>query len=231
MIIAVGDTHGRRVWEEIVCKHYFDRFIFIGDYFDTREGITAEAQVSNFKNILQFKKDNPEKVILLVGNHDHHYFKEVGYQGTSNYQPYAAKEIGELLEEAEPYLQMAHREGDFLFTHAGVSEVFLEYVCVPLNDGVADSLNTLWKENKKAFMFCGPEMYGDNPEESPIWIRPHSLIRSSKTLKKRGIKQVVGHTGMETIALFKDYLFIDTLGTSGEYLIIDGEKVTAGTTK
>lgn len=37
---------------------------------DTHEGISAEQQLSNLEEILTYKGSNPDKVILLRGNHD-----------------------------------------------------------------------------------------------------------------------------------------------------------------
>ena len=78
-IVALGDTHGRDMWKTIVkIEEDFDKLLFIGDYFDTRDDIDASTQIQNFKEILEFKKENPDKVILLIGNHDFHYLKGCG---------------------------------------------------------------------------------------------------------------------------------------------------------
>lgn len=41
-VIALGDTHGRLHWKAITSKDDFDKVIFIGDYFDTHDGISAQ---------------------------------------------------------------------------------------------------------------------------------------------------------------------------------------------
>ncbi len=44
-IVCLGDIHGRSIWKEIAKKEAnFDKFIFLADYFDSREGITPEDQ-------------------------------------------------------------------------------------------------------------------------------------------------------------------------------------------
>ena len=69
-IIAIGDCHGRKHWERVVEEvKEFDKFIFMGDYFDSRESISYDTQIANFKKILEFKETYPDKVILLIGNH------------------------------------------------------------------------------------------------------------------------------------------------------------------
>ena len=53
-IISIGDIHGRNIWELIVKQEAeADLFVFMGDYFDTRENITAHQQIENFKKILK----------------------------------------------------------------------------------------------------------------------------------------------------------------------------------
>ena len=49
-----------------------DQVVFLGDYLDpySREGITFEDALIEFEEILDFKKAYPDKVVLLVGNHE-----------------------------------------------------------------------------------------------------------------------------------------------------------------
>jgi hypothetical protein len=63
--------------------------------------------------------------------------------------------------------------------------------------------------------------YGNNPYQSPIWIRPSSLIKD----KLEGYKQVVGHTQVTQMSEVKGVYLIDCLDNEKkEYLVIeDGE--------
>ena len=127
-IIALGDTHGRDIWKRIVkIEEDFDKFIFIGDYFDTREDIDVSTQIENFKEILEFKKSNPEKVFLLIGNHDFHYLKGCG-ENYSGYQQYAAMDINEVLQPAvtSGHLQICHVYDEYIFSHAGLTNTWCE---------------------------------------------------------------------------------------------------------
>lgn len=69
--IFIGDIHGRTNWKQIVEKEKdTDKFIFFGDYFDPYDWtLTLGDLVNNFNDIVKFKLDNPDKVILLIGNH------------------------------------------------------------------------------------------------------------------------------------------------------------------
>ncbi|MFN9956617.1 MAG: metallophosphoesterase, partial [bacterium] len=121
--LLLGDTHGRNLWKEIIKKETPDRIVFIGDYFDTRDDIDASTQIQNFKEILEFKKENPDKVILLIGNHDFHYLKGCG-ETYSGYQQWAAMDINEVLQPAltSGHLQICHVYDEYIFSHAGLTQ-------------------------------------------------------------------------------------------------------------
>lgn len=76
-IIILPDIHGRVWWKDILDKEHYDLVVFLGDYVSTHQDITGEAQINNLKNILDFKESNPDKVILLRGNHKN-FVKTIG---------------------------------------------------------------------------------------------------------------------------------------------------------
>src|SRR5687768_12276405 len=121
--IILGDTHGRDLWKKVI--NLADRIVFIGDYFDTHEDVTAEQQCNNFLDIMAYYRANPGKVILLIGNHDYHYM-DIVPDRYSGYQSGAAPQIKYLLEKYKDCLQMCYEEEGFVCTHAGISEVWLE---------------------------------------------------------------------------------------------------------
>jgi len=76
-IIVLGDTHGRSKWKEVLRKEPdATKVVFLGDYFDSFD-IPFEEQVENFTNILALKKEDPDKIVLLLGNHDFQYLPYV----------------------------------------------------------------------------------------------------------------------------------------------------------
>ena len=251
--VILGDTHGRSLWKLIVHQENPDRVIFIGDYFDSFD-ISGVEQIQNFKDIIEYKEtsftndgtdqQHKTQVIMLIGNHDHHYFPEVGYTGTSGYQSGIAPSINQVIDENRQHLQMAYSFDEFLFTHAGVSPEFMDQVFGPNDwneDNVVELLNEQFKYKPKSFDFNGMDPYGDNTYQTPIWIRPRSLMavnkRHDKGLKKKYI-QIVGHTQVNKLDLVGAekaaggrYYLIDCLGTSGEYMIIEDGFITKGTTR
>ena len=236
--IILGDTHGRSNWKLATHQDKPDRVIFIGDYFDSFE-ISGVEQINNFKEIIQYKENNPQiEVVLLIGNHDHHYYPEIGYTGTSGYQSGIAPSITQVIDENRHHLQMAYGFGEYLFTHAGVSPQFMDQVFGIdgwSKENVVVDLNELFKYKPKSFEFTGFDPYGDSPSQTPIWIRPGSLMSANKKHKK-GLKkdyiQIVGHTQMRRLDLTGSdkftggrYYFIDTMDTTGDYLIIEDNQL------
>ena len=242
--IAIGDVHGRSLWKLIVNQEQdADRIVFIGDYFDSFD-ISGVEQIQNFKEIIEYKQTSGKEVIMLIGNHDYHYFPEIGNNGTSGYQKGIAPSINQVIDENRQHLQMAYSFDEFLFTHAGVSPEFMDQVFGPNDwseDNVVELLNDLFKYKPKSFDFNGFDPYGDNTYQTPIWIRPRSLMASNKKhdkgLKKKYI-QVVGHTGVKKLDLVGTqksaggrYYLVDCQETTGEYLIINNGELSVGQTR
>ncbi len=237
-IVICGDIHGRSIWKLIVEKEYeSDRIIFIGDYFDSKDGIDSIDQVKNFNEIINFKKEFPNKVVLLFGNHDFHYLPGIDETYTGH-QIFAAHEIGQLLSDciSERLLQMIYCHDKFLFSHAGITKtwcenniwinenIFPEHLCEAINDLF------YFKPNKFKFTVgknCS--VYGDDITQSPIWVRPKSLLEDGLA----NYIQVVGHTMKDNVEIylptennktFKGMALIDSLH-SGQYLVIENGKM------
>jgi len=225
-IVAIGDIHGRSVWKEIVdSNHDADKIVFIGDYFDTHENIKVVEQIHNFREIIEFKTKNLDRVVLLVGNHDFHYMRSID-EHYSGYNGNHALDIQIVLHEAidKKYLQMSSFNSGYLFTHAGVTDTWFNRVFgnrVDIENGVEVELviNDAFEYKPWLFKFTvGSSFspYGDDITQTPIWVRPRSLNmdRLGKFI------QVVGHTTQKSLVVTDSVILIDTLGTSGEYLEI-----------
>ena len=233
--IVIPDLHGKSFWKLITHLEKSDRVVFLGDYFDCYDIFSTAEQIYNFKEILDYKKSGQAEVIILIGNHDHHYFPEIGNTGTSGYQPVGKYEIEYVINENREDLQMAYQMDKYLFTHAGVSEVFMNNIFGKQGwniENIAEELNELFKHKPHAFTFSGRDSYGYDIGQTPIWIRPSSLMKANKTsdIKKKYI-QIVGHTGVLKIdkkgnSTGKRYYFVDTFETSMEYLVIEDNKLT-----
>lgn len=221
-IIAIGDTHGRDTWKKIVEQEiHVTKEIFIGDYWDSFD-ISYPNQLRNFMEILDYKRFNPERVVLLIGNHDFHYIPEMSEQ-YSGYQYEHAPAISTIFTNAikDGLLQMCHEQDGFLFTHAGVTLPWCnKYEINPFQ--IQNDINGLFKHNPEAFKFhrLDGSGYGEHEEQSPIWVRPDSLIGNAI----EGYTQVVGHTHQRGVQKKKNLFLIDTLDTEDEYLVIEDGK-------
>lgn len=225
-IIAIGDLHGRNDWEKIIAKNDFDKCVFIGDYFDTFEPITPLKQIQNFKKIIEYKRRNTEKVILLAGNHDYHYLRttEEAYSG---FQPSFKAAFGDLLHNAinQSRMQVCFIHTHFLFTHAGVTNTWAEANNIDRNN-LELSVNDLFIYKPDSFAFTPGENYSETGNEicqGPLWVRPESLKRD----RMKGFTHVVGHTEQNKLQIGADIVLIDTIATSGEYLQIIDNKMSA----
>ena len=202
--VVIGDVHGRYAWNLIVEKEEnTDEFVFLGDYFDSFT-ISCAEQMYNFKDIMEFKQKHGN-VICLIGNHDAHYIRSSGITRCSGYQVENAYRIADLIGQYENKLQMAYCSHNALFTHAGVSPDFIERVSseceLPLESftttHLSDWLNKVWRVKPRLFDFETNHRpvsdYGDNVDQSPIWIRPESLWVSNIN---NNVVQIHGHTGI-----------------------------------
>jgi hypothetical protein len=244
--VMIGDLHGRDCWKWIVETEKADRYVFIGDYFDSFD-IPGLLQMHNFKELMLWSEKTYAECVFLIGNHDYGYFEGCDGTSTSGYQFKLAPSIKMLVREWKHKLQMAYRFDDVVCTHAGVSTDFMNGVFGRSGwntDNIVELLNEQWKYKPHTFDFDITQShkmgyrdpYGDNVEQSPIWIRPKSLMRSNKLELKKEIVQVVGHTTQRQIdikgmATGGRYYFIDTLETSGEYLIYENGKFSINTIK
>lgn len=223
--IVIGDIHGRDIWKQIVELHPKDLIVFIGDYFDSFD-ISPVIQVQNFKEIVQFKEENKDRVILLVGNHDFHYLTGIcSGEQYSGYQRVNHFDYNILLEDSinNGYLQMCYKYSNFLFTHAGVSQVWCNDIGLTIDENIDNNINEYFNKNRKHFCFYtnSNDNHGENVHQSPIWIRPKSLKKSAVN----DYIHVVGHTQVEKSIIryylhYKNIIMVDALHNK-EYLIID----------
>jgi len=223
-IVALGDTHGRSKWKEIVVEQKdADMIVFIGDYFDAKDGgYSANRQIENFKEIVQFKRDNPSKVVLLIGNHDFHYLNGVN-ETYSSYQFGYAKDINSVLQPAvdEGLLQMCYQYSSYFFSHAGLTKTWANNNNIDMNN-LEDSVNELFRNDITKFKFTMGDNYsygGNDITQTPIWVRPQSLVKDMVD----DIICIVGHTQVKGVTVMEEdnLILIDCLGTSDEYLVLD----------
>ena len=228
-VVIIGDVHGRDKWKKQV-QEPADLYIFIGDYWDSFD-IPFEIQKENFKDILEFYQENPDKVVLLSGNHDvPNYCMENFYGACSGFQNKHAFEIRDLMkplyENGE--LQACKILDGHIFSHAGITKEWCERYGINLlsTKNLEKEINELFQKNLKAFCFQDPpyginnrSYYGDDTWQSLLWVRPYSLMLNQID----GFKQVVGHTQQKGIVYNEMHgiYFVDCQESSDEFLILE----------
>lgn len=238
-LIAIGDIHGRGEWRQIIEHEKPDMAIFIGDYFDSREKISPTVQLDNFRALCDLRRSNPDSVKLLLGNHDYHYsgYTERRYSGY-NYE--YADMIHFAMKKAlsEELIQLAYLYNQYLFTHAGLTKTWSLNAAMssfhPRIKRVDQFLNNILTYKPSLLDFTsGPrwDQFGDEPCQTPIWVRPNSLKEDCTYFI-----HVVGHTEMESVQanIISDRygaIFIDTLRTSGQYMVLHNNHLTFPTYK
>jgi len=198
-ILIVADSHGSPAPLLIAKKNIasFDKVIFLGDFFDHIDE-TFEVQKTNFIDTMDFKKQNPQKVTILLGNHDANYILEDMYKWQEEY----ADQIQTLIKQHILDIDVTYIEDKWIFSHAGVSKVWMKNI---LQDQTDDDftpdfcMNFFAKVNKffhaydfNYLRFMGTDCSGNNITQNPLWIRPESL----KYVALKGFNQAVGHSAV-----------------------------------
>lgn len=224
---VIGDIHGRTSWKDLVMNDVVN--IFVGDYFSPYHYIPFEDQEKNFLDIIQYKKDHPQ-TILLVGNHDEDHWHIC--EGYSRHDRVNLPRIQKLFEENKDFFQAAYSiENKIIVTHAGISswwynrrvlkntgrdnDKISEEVSLTLTpDIVAEGVNRAWLEDPMTnFSFRSnsrySDCYGTSEFQSPMWIREQGLTPtdfeySYNIFKGTDYIQVYGHTINDCIEHYQD---------------------------
>ena len=202
-IIIVPDVHGRSFWKKI--KHVKDTpIIFLGDYLDPygHEGISNEKAIENFKEIIEFAKEN-SNVVLLYGNHCVYSYNNVlDYMYYSSRYDYDhAVEAFKLYDENRELFKYAHQIDNILFTHAGVTTKWIhamELEGIVNEENIAHYLNTYGDESKMFLpgMYRGGWGYG-----SPLWADLQEMYHWS-AFADTDLIQIIGHTQLKNAGTY-----------------------------
>lgn len=219
-IVAIGDVHGSDRWKHIVEQHPDDRIVFLGDYLDPYQYVQEEELVRNLQLIISLKKEKPDSVVLLLGNHDLHYFCEDIAFG-SRFNVRMMDVYFHLFLENLHLFQNAYQVGKTIFTHAGIShEWFVDDFKGNLDMSIAEQLNHPEPSQLEALYRVGGERGGSSLLPGGIfWADRRELSRPLS-----GYRQVVGHNRVEKAFHYKgnhdnEIIFCDCLW-KGDYLII-----------
>ena len=199
-LVIIPDVHGRTFWREAVRTHPDDGFIFLGDYLDPypHEDISREDAFAGLLDIIDFKKRNPDRVTLLLGNHDLHYLypEMMG----SRYDFRNAERNAHLFHDNQTLFKMAYETvaggRRFLFSHAGVGMGWIRQSFPGLapEELTAELFNDLVGYPRFMDALGDVSCYrcGDKPWGSMVWADVQEQGYEENQLPS--VVQVFGHT-------------------------------------
>lgn len=217
-MIIIPDIHGRDFWKKPVEENIGkEHIIFLGDYLDQYdyEQIDSCEVFPRFEEIISIKRDNPNSVTLLLGNHDLHYVNGDLLGGRYDYL-HALRNRKSIVDNAELF-QLAHEvelSGQkYLFTHAGVVRGWFEKYKAYLGgikpEDIGKQLNKYWRNRgywPRLFSILADvsfSRWGDCEWGSPIWSDATDMNLSDYEV--RGIYQIFGHSQQVSEPVIGDY--------------------------
>ena len=191
-IQTIGDIHGEDIWHHIIDIEGHDKVIFLGDYVDAWE-VKDEKILSNLMEIINLKKEHPDKIELLLGNHDNQYMFYPRHQ-CSGFRPSMQQSLFNVFNANKELFKAAYQYKDTLWTHAGVTtNWFQRYFDAEdlfhYDNDVAAMLNELLAQHNQWLFVAGWPRGGRGPG-GPFWADDSELWQDPL----HGMTQVVGHT-------------------------------------
>lgn len=218
--LIVGDIHCKYSILDVIEDKIdnYDKVIFLGDYVDDWLA-SPEASFNTLEKLLRLWQTYPSKIILLLGNHDCSYLFGEKFR-CSGYNPETESYVKDLYKttfDGESPLHISYADGNYLFTHAGVTRHFWNDMLaliqkhypgiVPygtLAEQISQALNhalELGKSDQHDRLFQMLTQVGSTRggfgTPSPLWADKRELEEDHIS----GINQVVGHTPVRTVTL------------------------------
>ena len=137
-ILVVPDVHGRLFWKEPVERYVevADRIVFLGDYLDPyrdEDGL-ADDIYENLMEIVELKRRHRDKVVLLKGNHDQHYYSRLFNElaGGTRQDVWNWERYHSVFADNRDLFKIVHAEDvggrTYVFSHAGLTLYWLKKV-------------------------------------------------------------------------------------------------------
>ena len=217
--IIFPDIHGRSFWIDVIEKYIGDEnivFIFLGDYIDSYEyEHLSKNEWKNFLDIVELKKKYPERIILLLGNHDIHYLTHYGRGSRWDYKNSKRNELfyKDNLNLFDMTFSTSINNINFLFSHAGVGRGWLEhnkkffnmsisnddiikYEDLPnFNEYIHTNDEELLENFYKTLSNVSFYRYGSHQYGSMIWADVHEHKKEYNNISN--VVQIFGHTQQE----------------------------------
>jgi predicted MPP superfamily phosphohydrolase len=203
-LITIGDLHGSPVWKQINLGDW-NHLIFIGDYVDS-DNYTEKEIIDNIHAVIELKKNYPEKVVLLWGNHDLAYLyggQEKHY--CSGFRKAMLPELFSIFTSNRKLFQASFQVSNYLWTHAGVVQLWFDtYIKdeVVKNDiNLSATLNRLFESYYEPLFHVSMIRGGLYEDGGIFWA--HSTETFEDPLI--GFHQMVGHSNTHEGVVVADH--------------------------
>lgn len=230
-ILVIPDLHGKTIWKEAVVNLYFDICIFLGDYVDASLDVSDKQICDNLLQIIQYKKENPDNVFLLLGNHDIHYMYYPNYP-CSGFREALQPVLTSIFINDQSSFQIAFQQNNYLFTHAGVSKNWYGKHKENFNfkGNLAVNLNNINNSDKRNILHEVGEIRGgwglNKQHGGPTWADKSETLQSML----KGFHQIVGHSKVSNLTKIYEgdneesdtsITYCDCLGSKTEFLLLE----------
>jgi predicted MPP superfamily phosphohydrolase len=244
-ILSIGDVHGKDNWKYPInywgnksSIDEFDYIVFVGDYVDSFD-IKDEFMLNNLLDIIKLRKEYPNKVVLLWGNHDIQYlFGETKYRCTG-FRESIYHELNRIFIENRDIFQLAFQYKNYIWSHAGIHrgwyKTFIEekthiirngekkdYLEIDKSGNIADILNFCFEARHDGIFNISWHRGGNDSVGGPLW------ADKNETYKKPiiGYHQIIGHSRVDCVKTYKNYgddltstTYIDCMSIDNDFLV------------
>ena len=196
-ILIVPDVHGRSFWQPAL--NYAGDVVFLGDYLDPypAEKIDDTQAYEEFKKIIEFKQKNHERVTLLIGNHEMHYYNRRYNAGRFSSEYFETLNKIFTGEETKGLFQLCKQVDNFLFIHAGVTKNWYDRHFSQfenLGETLEERLNNVFFELMHIYHEASTKFRGGLDDTgSPLWADIREFGEETERFDPN-IYQILGHT-------------------------------------
>jgi hypothetical protein len=222
-VITIGDLHGKTCWSDLSFDEY-DHVVFIGDYLDG-DGTTDE--VENLLQLIRLKISNPHKFKLLIGNHEIQYY----WHQESTLKKFNLRlsdSFSKILKENEDLFDVAFQVNNYLWTHAGICNRWIDFAeskypgfKSDFENSAANTLNNWHKSDKRDVLYSIGKAKGGTETGGPF----RADISELKTGIPLNINQIIGHFRVKSIEKSEidgnEVILTDCLNSSTEWAVLD----------
>ena len=228
-VLFVGDIHNHQyMFNDIArldTKYHFNKIILFGDYVDDWNTDNHDS-LKTLEKVFNLKQDEPDKYILLLGNHCLSY---LGYPCAGHcfeLDEVVNQKLLDNWDKLNLYYEIKLNDKIYICSHAGITKPYLELELKPLEKDYRVALDTIHKEKILWYLkLCSEMRGGKSLYSSLLWAdrQEHLNLLEFNEVAVENRYQIIGHSPVKQITNYKnddhlgnlkyDYWFIDTHST------------------